>query len=150
FDKLLTRHPIYAAYQQEDVVADVKLFQRLYDQLLGANIAYIHAYYASHYKKINSLLDASAATLEDEEKLLKKELVAGRKILDNEFGKKMRYKSIRSLVSAESNHIIKALKPVWLMSPLSVSDVFPLQTDLFDVVIFDEASQIPLEDSVPA
>lgn len=150
FDKLLKRHPIYAAYQQEDVVADVKLFQRLYDQLLGANIAYIHAYYASNYKKINSLLDASAATLEDEEKQLKKELAVGRKILDNEFGKKMRFKSIRSLVSAESNHIIKALKPVWLMSPLSVSDVFPLQTDLFDVVIFDEASQIPLEDSVPA
>ncbi len=36
------------------------------------------------------------------------------------------------------------------MSPLSVSDTLPLQADLFDVVIFDEASQIPTEDAVPA
>ena len=42
------------------------------------------------------------------------------------------------------------LKPVWLMSPLSVSDTLPLRTDAFDVVIFDEASQITLEEAVPS
>jgi predicted DNA-binding WGR domain protein len=36
------------------------------------------------------------------------------------------------------------------MSPLSVSDTLPLDGGLFDVVIFDEASQIPVEESVPA
>ncbi len=36
------------------------------------------------------------------------------------------------------------------MSPLSVSDTLPLAPDLFDVVIFDEASQIPVEEAVPA
>ena len=36
------------------------------------------------------------------------------------------------------------------MSPLSVSDTLPLDPDLFDVVIFDEASQIPLEEAIPA
>ena len=35
------------------------------------------------------------------------------------------------------------------MSPLSVADVLPLE-DAFDLVIFDEASQIPLENAVPA
>ena len=45
---------------------------------------------------------------------------------------------------------MRDLKPVWLMSPLSVSDTLPLDPDLFDVVIFDEASQIPVEEAVPA
>ncbi len=36
------------------------------------------------------------------------------------------------------------------MSPLSVSDTLPLDSTSFDVVIFDEASQIPLEEAVPA
>ena len=35
------------------------------------------------------------------------------------------------------------------MSPLSVADALPLNEQLFDVVIFDEASQIPLEDAIP-
>lgn len=42
------------------------------------------------------------------------------------------------------------LKPIWLMSPLSISDTIPLDEQRFDVVIFDEASQIPLEEAVPA
>ncbi len=36
------------------------------------------------------------------------------------------------------------------MSPTSVSDTLPLASDLFDVVIYDEASQIPVEEAVPA
>ena len=35
------------------------------------------------------------------------------------------------------------------MSPLSVADVLPLDNSIFDVVIFDEASQIPVEDALP-
>ena len=46
--------------------------------------------------------------------------------------------------------VVGDLKPIWLMSPLSVSDTLPLEGDLFDVVIFDEASQIPIEEAVPA
>ena len=45
--------------------------------------------------------------------------------------------------------VVRDLKPVWLMSPLSVSDTLPLDDTLFDVVVFDEASQIPVEDAVP-
>ena len=58
--------------------------------------------------------------------------------------------SIRDLADDETGLVIRDLKPVWLMSPLSVSDTLPLQSDLFDVVIFDEASQIPTEEAVPA
>ena len=36
-----------------------------------------------------------------------------------------------------------ALAPCVMMSPLSIAQYLPPTTELFDVVIFDEASQIP-------
>jgi superfamily I DNA and/or RNA helicase len=62
----------------------------------------------------------------------------------------MRYKAIRELASGDTGRVVRDMKPIWLMSPLSVSDTLPLAADLFDVVIFDEASQIPVEEAVPA
>ncbi len=44
----------------------------------------------------------------------------------------------------------RAMLPVWLVSPEVVSDIFPLQKGLFDVVIFDEASQCKVEHGLPA
>ena len=83
-------------------------------------------------------------------KEFKKRYATGRRELEHEFGKSMRYRSIRDLADDETGLVINDLKPIWLMSPLSVSDTLPLSSDLFDVVIFDEASQIPTEEAVPA
>ena len=44
--------------------------------------------------------------------------------------------------------LILVLKPCWLMSPLAVSDYIPPQMKSFDVVLFDEASQICTEDAI--
>ena len=73
----------------------------------------------------------------------------GRKTLEHEFGKSMRYRAIRDLVDGDSGLVVQDLKPIWLMSPLSVSDTLPLHTQFVDVVIFDEASQVRLEESIP-
>ena len=99
------------------------------------------------------ITETPAAKLAPEQKVLKKVYKKGRRALEHEFGKVMRYRSIRDLATSESGSVIRDLKPVWLMSPLSVSDTLPLGGGAeppFDVVIFDEASQIPLEDAVPA
>ena len=42
------------------------------------------------------------------------------------------------------------LRPVWLMNPDTASQLLPLRPGMFDVVIFDEASQIPVENALPA
>lgn len=52
-----------------------------------------------------------------------------------------------SKVFADAPDVISALKPCWVMSPLSVSMLRP-PSGWFDVVIFDEASQIPPADAV--
>ncbi len=89
------------------------------------------------------------AQLTPNEKELKVLYNRGRRELEHEFNKTMRFRSIRDLVGGDSGLVLRDLKPVWLMSPLSVSDALPL-ANLFDVVIFDEASQLTLEEAVPA
>jgi predicted DNA-binding WGR domain protein len=88
--------------------------------------------------------------LDAEQEAFKKQYVLGRRELEHEFGKTMRYKSVRSLLAGPAGDVILDLKPVWLMSPLSVSDTLPIDSRAFDAVVFDEASQVPLEEAVPA
>ena len=40
-------------------------------------------------------------------------------------------------------------KPIWLLTPEVATSILPLQPGLFDIVIFDEASQMALEYSIP-
>lgn len=96
-----------------------------------------------------ALANQSVSQLDAAQKEFKKRYNAGRREVENEFGKVMRFKSIRELASADSGLVVRDLKPVWLMSPLSISDTLPLENDYFDVIIFDEASQIPVEEAIP-
>lgn len=41
------------------------------------------------------------------------------------------------------------LRPVWLMNPDTASRVLPLTAKLFDLVVYDEASQMPIEYALP-
>ncbi len=50
----------------------------------------------------------------------------------------------------ETKDLFFNLKPCWMMSPLSVSQYCPPNASLFDVVIFDEASQVRPADSIGA
>jgi very-short-patch-repair endonuclease len=59
-----------------------------------------------------------------------------------------RHLPLRRLLDQTSD-VLFALKPCWAMSPLMVSQVLPA-TRLFDVVIFDEASQIIPADAIPS
>ena len=44
---------------------------------------------------------------------------------------------------------IFSLFPCWLLSPENVSSLLPLEKNLFDIVIFDEASQVFIESTIP-
>jgi len=56
-----------------------------------------------------------------------------------------RHMPIRDLFD-QAEHVLTAVKPCWVMSPLVVAQVLPAR-QCFDVVIFDEASQIPPADA---
>ena len=56
--------------------------------------------------------------------------------------------NIRKTMEYFSEYLLN-LFPCWMMSPENVSSVMPLKQDLFDVIVFDEASQIFIENSIP-
>jgi superfamily I DNA and/or RNA helicase/very-short-patch-repair endonuclease len=70
-------------------------------------------------------------------------------ILRFEMQKRKRIKPLRKLFS-EIPHVLQALKPCMLMSPISVSTYLKPGTFHFDLVIFDEASQLPTPEAIPS
>jgi len=124
--------------------------EKNFQQLLDLNARCIRAAVRQKFLDHVHVSSLPAAQLDAEQKAFKKTYVAGRRDVEHEFGKSMRFRSIRDLAAGNTGQVIQDLKPIWLMSPLSVSDTLPLDPDLFDVVIFDEASQIPLEEAIPA
>ncbi|MEP9349145.1 DUF3320 domain-containing protein [Xanthobacter sp. KR7-225] len=70
-------------------------------------------------------------------------------LLNQQMTLKRPSKSIRELIAAMPQSFPK-LAPCLLMSPLSIAQYLPASHPLFDVVIFDEASQITTWDAVGA
>lgn len=70
-------------------------------------------------------------------------------MIQREMVKRRRHKPVRKLL-AEAPGIAPHLKPCFLMSPLSVAQYLDAEQTQFDIVVFDEASQIPVWDAIGA
>lgn len=70
-------------------------------------------------------------------------------VLNRELQKQQNWRSLRELF-ADAGHAVQQLKPCFMMSPLTVARYLEFGTIEFDVVIFDEASQIPPAKAVSA
>lgn len=70
-------------------------------------------------------------------------------ILKRELNKQRRLMPLRKLFMTIPN-LITSLRPCFMMSPLSVSVFLEAQSYDFDMVIFDEASQVHTEDAIGA
>ncbi|WP_149330354.1 DUF3320 domain-containing protein [Citrobacter braakii] len=70
-------------------------------------------------------------------------------LLKHELQKSRRHKPVRQM-AAEMGDAMSKLAPCMLMSPLSVAQFLPSEQALFDLVIFDEASQISPWDAIGA
>lgn len=68
-------------------------------------------------------------------------------VLRRELQKRKRIKPLRKLF-AEIPHALQALKPCMLMSPISVSTYLKPGSVTFDLVVFDEASQLPTPEGI--
>jgi len=103
----------------------------------------------NQWHQVEQLIQTPSSKLNSEQKLLKKAYKHSKKIIFHESAKQQQHLPIKSLIEQTNNQIFDLL-PLWMMNPLTISEGLPCQANLFDVVIFDEASQIPLEDSLPA
>ncbi|MEQ1698709.1 MAG: DUF3320 domain-containing protein [Ilumatobacteraceae bacterium] len=111
-----------AAADRDGLVADF----RQYDELLA---------FDSAASVVNSCSDRRPTTIIGETQVIKREAE-----------KQRRHMPIRTLLD-KAGRAAQALKPCFMMSPLSVSQYLPPGL-LFDVVIFDEASQVRPSDSI--
>lgn len=148
-DELLRADPVLGRFSAGVHSTQVGKIEELHDQLHDASAATVRDRVCRRFLDSVRVTTLAAAQLTPEQKERKPIYNKGRRELEHEFGKSMRFRSIRDLVDGETGEVLKDLKPVWLMSPLSVSDALPLSA-MFDVVIFDEASQVTLEEAVPA
>lgn len=70
-------------------------------------------------------------------------------VLKKELNKQKRLMPLRKLFM-EIPNLVTSLRPCFMMSPLSVSMFLEAQSYSFDLVIFDEASQVHTEDAIGA
>ena len=126
----LTTDPALAGVSGEELDAASMQFQRCDDEHLKANAARVRRAAAV---RLTRVLDDDAR----QHLLVKREVT-----------KKRNFMAVRRLFD-EAPDVMTAVKPVWAMSPLQVSRLLPA-VPCFDVVIFDEASQVKPADAIPA
>lgn len=88
---------------------------------------------------------AANIPIETKDPVLSSELT----LLRKRIGNKGRGTSIRSILDQMPN-LLPSLCPVMLMSPLSVSQYLSVDAPKFDLVVFDEASQMPTSEAIGA
>lgn len=127
----VAKEPIYQEFSGlgiEGVLEDYKRFDQMH---LETNKAYIVSK-LSNCRPDESIMIGSKFSL-----------------LVKEYNKSRKQKPIRLLLE-EIFDLILDIKPVFLMSPLSVSTYLNSQVNMFDAVIFDEASQVFAWDALGA
>ena len=142
------RFPAYSTFSMNDIHTKVNAVisaQEMEAKLFSREIENgLH----KTFKSYHALLNLPARKLSNEQKELKAQLRKGKSILVKEFAKTRSHPSLRELYNSEAREWIQLLKPIWLSNPTQLAKCFPLESDLFDVAIFDEASQIPLQNAI--
>jgi len=129
-DQIRVSDPAYAAYRGEALDEIAGEF-RVHDvQHLSANRDRVRRAWADRLREAQDEHPMQARVIRKQAALRRRHLPL-RRLLD------------------QAGDVLFALKPCWALSPLMVSQVLPA-TRLFDVVIFDEASQIVPADAIPS
>ena len=111
-------------------VATIHNFRQLDDRYQELTAAYIGTLLAGRFPEADSVTRKSSWG-----------------VLRHELQKQRMHKPVRQLM-AEIPDVVTTLAPCLMMSPLSVAQYLSVDHELFDVVIFDEASQITVWDAV--
>lgn len=119
----------FVSAEHEKRIAD---FRRLDDRFVQLTRAFVRA------SLCGNLPDQNDVSRNSEWGLLKREME-----------KKKRHIPLRELIKGLPS-AMNRLTPCLLMSPLSIAQYLGTETAQFDVVVFDEASQIPVWDAVGA
>jgi DNA polymerase III delta prime subunit len=131
-DRFFLEHSELAVFDGRTHDDVVKEFRRLDRAVLQAAVARVRRSHAEH-----AFAAMNAYPAEDAQ-------------VRHEAAKQKAHKPLRRL-AVEAPHVLTAVKPCWMASPLAVSQLLlGSRSAPFDVVVFDEASQVLPEDAVTA
>jgi very-short-patch-repair endonuclease len=122
--------PLLRNFVAAEHMSDIATFVRLDDELATLTVRYIRARLCGLIPSKNDIPKSS-----------------GFAILKHELQKSRRHKPVRQL-AIEMGDALNRLAPCMLMSPLSIAQFLPADQPPFDLVIFDEASQIAPWDAI--
>jgi len=127
---VIDSEPLLRNFVPAEHMSDIEAYRKLDDRLSGLSVRYIRA-------KLCGLIPSKNEIGKQ----------GGFGILKHELQKSRRHKPLRQL-AAEMGDAMGKLAPCMLMSPLSIAQYLPPDQALFDLVIFDEASQISPWDAI--
>lgn len=129
--------------ETENALSEIENYERLKDEaleLIQKKKSYIPEYVVENMnKKVRSLYKLNRVGNEVNFREMRREAEKKRKVLP-----------LRKYIETFEENGLFDLLPCWLMTPEVVSEVLPMKKGLFDVVIFDEASQLYVEKSIPS
>lgn len=128
--QMIDREPVLRDFISAEHMDSIEEFRTLDDRVAELSIEYART--------------ALANRLPAKESVGKKD---GYGVLKHELQKKRQHKPLRQLID-EMGDAFGLLAPCMLMSPLSIAQYLPVDLEMFDLVIFDEASQIAPWDAV--
>ena len=113
-----------------------------------------HSYAVNEFRRLDlerNRLAASAIRRQHAEAAIQvmNEFPAQEQLIRTEASKSRRFKPVRKVIS-DARDVLTAVCPCLMASPLSVSQLLEGNSQFFDFVLFDEASQLLPEDSIPA
>lgn len=144
------RFPNLAQFSMRDLTSKIDEIIGLQENEARLFSKMIEEQINSKFQEYHLLLNTSSRKLTDNQKELKATLRKGKSILVKEFSKSRSHPSLREIYNSEARVWIQLLKPIWLSNPAQLAKCFPMEEGLFDVAIFDEASQIPLQNALGA
>lgn len=121
---------VLRTFSTPEHIATIEKFREIDSQFQDLTAAYISAKLTGNLPDANDIKRSSSWG-----------------VLRREIQKKRQHKPVRQLIQ-EMPDVLAKLAPCLMMSPLSVAQYLPTDQALFDVVIFDEASQITVWDAV--
>ncbi|MCH2229578.1 MAG: ATP-binding protein [Crocinitomicaceae bacterium] len=148
FVRFKEQFPAFSNFKIADIKELVIDVQSAYQEEQKSFSNEIESGIISKFKFYHEILNTPARKLSEDQKKLKATLRKGKAILVKEFRKTKSHPSLREMQQSEASIWIKLLKPIWLSNPTQVANCFPLKEAIFDLAIFDEASQIPIQNAL--
>lgn len=150
YSQFQDRFPAFSSFQPSEISDKVEAIIQAQDKEFSLFATMIEQSIHQRFVDYHTLLSTPTRKLSETQKQLKQRLRKGKSLLVKEFNKTRRHPSLRELFQSDAREWIQLLNPIWLSNPSQLAKSFPMETQLFDVAIFDEASQIPLQNALGA